>query len=75
MPPEDPPEGCFLVTTGQGVDPEFLQRTRSQGPDVLCAFFLKRDRNEQSRYKMLRAFFPMSFREFKALERRVGDAS
>jgi hypothetical protein len=57
--------------------PEQLNRLRSQGREALCEFFLARGLNEQSRYKLLRAFFPMSFREFRALEggvaRSVGE--
>ena len=32
---------------------------------------LARKLGEQSRYKLMRCFFPLSYREFKALERRV----
>jgi hypothetical protein len=71
MPPEEPPEGCFWQTMGRPIELEQLERLRSQGCESLCEFFLSRGLNEQSRYKLFRAFFPMSFCEFHALERRV----
>ena len=54
------------------MDPADLARIRAVGVESLCRFFLDSRLNEQSRYKLLRGFFPLSFREFKALERRVG---
>jgi hypothetical protein len=71
MTPEGPPEGCFLVTTGRPIDPELLARIRASGRESVCEFFLSEGLGEQSRYKLLRAFFPVSYREFRALERRV----
>lgn len=71
MPPEDPPPGCFWQTMGRPIDSDLLERIRHQGRESMCRFFLDGGLNEQSRYKLLRAFFPMSFREFKVLERRV----
>jgi hypothetical protein len=71
MPPKEPPPGCFWQTVGRPIDPADLERVRSQGRDGLCEFFLAGGVNEQSRYKRLRGFFPMSFREFRALEGRV----
>jgi hypothetical protein len=71
MPPEEPPEGCFWLTTGRPIDPAQLERIRAQGRESLCEFFLGNGLNEQSRYKLFRCFFPISFREFRTLERRV----
>jgi hypothetical protein len=71
MRPEDLPPGCFWQTMGRPITPEQLERVRLQGLEALCEFFLSRGLNEQSRYKLLRAFFPISFREYRALEGRV----
>ena len=71
MPPDEPPPGCFPQIVGRPLEPEQLERIRSQGRESLCEFFLAGGLNEQSRYKLLRGFFPMSFREFRALERQV----
>jgi hypothetical protein len=71
MLPEDPPEGCFWITMGRPIDPALLERIRSQDRESLCELFLSRNLKEQSRYQFLRAFFSTSFREFRALERRV----
>jgi hypothetical protein len=70
--PGDPiPEGCFPQVVGRPMDPADLARIQRGGVESLCRFFLAGGLNEQSRYKLLRGFFPLSFREFKALERRV----
>lgn len=71
MPPEEPPDGCFWLTMGRPIEPALLEHIRSQGRESLCEFFLSRGLKEQSRYKLLRSFFPLSFREFRALERQV----
>jgi hypothetical protein len=71
MPHEELSEGCFWLTTGRPIEPAQLERIRSQGRESLCKFFLSRGLGEQSRYKLLRCFFPTSFREFRTLERRV----
>jgi hypothetical protein len=56
---------------GRPITTEQLERVRSQGREALCEFFLACELNEQSGYKLLKGFFPMSFREFRALEGRV----
>jgi hypothetical protein len=56
---------------GRPIEPAQLERLRSQGRESLCEYLLSAGLNEQSRYKLLRSFFPMSFREFRMLERRV----
>jgi hypothetical protein len=71
MQPEEPPPDCFWQTVGRPITQEQLERVRSQGREALCEFFMASRLNEQSRYKLLRAFFPISFREFRALEERV----
>src|SRR5262249_14283514 len=71
MQPEEPPPGCFWQTVGRPITPGQLDRVWSPGRESLCEFFLAGGLNEQSRYKLLRGFFPMSFREFRALEGRV----
>lgn len=71
MPPEEPPDGCFWQTMGRPIEPALLERVCSQGRESLCEFCLSRGLKERSRYKLLRSFFSMSFREFRALERRV----
>jgi len=71
MAPEEPPEGCFWQTMGRPIQPEQLERVRSQGRESLCEFFLSCGLKEQSRYKLVRGFFPMTFREFRVLEQQV----
>ena len=71
MVPKEPPPGCFWQTVGRPIQPEQVEHIRSQGREALCEFYLGCGLGEQSRYKLLRAFFPMSFREFRALEGRV----
>jgi hypothetical protein len=56
---------------GGPVDQALLQRIRSQGRESLCEFHLSQGLKEQSRYMLLRSFFPVSFREFRALEKKV----
>lgn len=70
--PGDPiPEGCFPLVVGRPMDPAAFARIRAGGVESLARSFLAGGLNEQSRYKLLRCFFPLSFREFRALERRV----
>jgi hypothetical protein len=68
---EEPPEGCFWQVVGRPVDQRFVERIRAEGPERLLAFLKERQLNEQSRYKLMRCFFPMRFEEFNALERRL----
>ena len=70
-PSEPVPNGCFLQVVGRPMNPADLARIRAGGVESLCRSFLAGGLNEQSRYKLLRCFFTLSFREFKALERRV----
>ena len=65
------PEDCFWQTIGRPIDRELLARVRASGLESLCEFFLSHGLNEQSRYKLVRAFFSVTFSEFRALERRV----
>jgi hypothetical protein len=74
MRPKDPPPACFPQTVGRSLTAEQLDRLRSPGRQALCESFLTGGLSEQSRYKLLRAFFPMTFREFRALEGRVAES-
>ena len=56
---------------GRPISQEQLDRVRSHGRESLCEHFLAGGLNQQSRYNLLRGFFPLSFREFRALEGRV----
>jgi hypothetical protein len=71
MLPEEPPDGCFSQVMGRPVDPRLVEKIRADGPEHLLALLKEPQLNEQSRYKLLRCFFPMTFKEFKALERRL----
>jgi hypothetical protein len=71
---EELPDGCFWLLS-RPADPAQIERLRVRGPLSWCRFLLKDGAgSEQSRYQLLRALFPMTYREFKQLEKQAVDA-
>jgi hypothetical protein len=71
-PPGAPlPEGVFPVKSGPPIAHPMTAEIRERGPEWAYRFCRERGFNEQSTYSFLRSFFRLTFKEFKALARRV----
>ena len=65
------PEGVIPLKCGPPATHPMGTKIREWGPEWLYRFCKDQGLNEQSTYSFLRSFFRLSFKQFKALARRI----